>query len=258
MTNKKRSDSFNEIAEIYDSARPGYPSELIEDVIKLANLGDTATILDVGAGTGKETLPFAEKGYTIHCIEPGEKLVAVAELNLRSYPKVTFDTTTFEDWDLKVGAFDLVISAQAFHWINCNIGYPKAAHALKENGYMALFWNFSPAPDTSVFKALNEAFQKYVPSMVYNPPSIPSLIEKREKWIVDSKCFKNLIVKEYPWAINYKTNKYLNLLKTQTTYQTFSEDEKQSLSNIVIEILSANGGYVTKPYLSVLFFAQKI
>ena len=94
--------------------------------------------------------------------------------------------------------------------------------------------------------------------MVYNPPSIFSLVEKREKWIVDSKFFKNLIIKEYPWAINYKTEKYLNLLKTQTTYQAFTEEEKQSLSNIVVEILNANGGYLTKPYLSVLFLAQKI
>lgn len=258
MINKKRSDSFNEVAEIYDEARPGYPPELIEDVIKLANIKESATILDVGAGTGKGTLPFAEKGYTIHCVEPGEKLVAVASNNLRSYPKVTFDTTTFEDWDLKAGTYDLIISAQAFHWVNRDIGYIKAAQALKENGYIALFWNFSPAPDTPVFNALNEAFQKYVPSMVYNPPSIPSLVEKREKWIVNSKCFKNLIIKEYPWAINYKTQEYLNLLKTQTTYQAFTEEEKQSLSNIVAEILNANGGYVTKPYLSVLFLAQKI
>ncbi|NJN11521.1 MAG: methyltransferase domain-containing protein [Richelia sp. RM1_1_1] len=258
MINKKRSDSFNEVAEIYDIARPGYPSELIEDVIKFANLLPWATILDIGTGTGKGTLPFAEKGYTIHCVEPGEKLVAIARDNLRFYPKVTFDIKTFEDCDLRADTFDLVISAQAFHWINREIGYFKVAQVLKENGYIALFWNFSPTLDTPVFKALNQAFQKYLPSMVYNPPSISSLIEKRKKWIVDSKYFKDLIIKEYSWNIDYDTNQYLNLLKTQTTYQTFSEDEKQSLSNVVIEILNAYGGYVTKSYLSVLFLAQKI
>lgn len=256
--NIKRSKSFNEVAEIYDLVRPSYPTDLIEDVVEMANLSDSARILDIGTGTGKGTIAFAKKGYAIHCLEPGEKLIAIATQNMCSYPKVTFETVTFEDWSLQSNIFDLAISAQAFHWVNSEIGYPKVAQALKENGHIAFFWNFSTPPDTPIFQALNEAYQKYVPSMVSNPPSISSLTQKRENWILGSKCFKNLVIKQYPWSIEYSTEQYLNLLKTQTVYQTFTETEKQNLSNIVVQILNAYGGYITKPYLSVLFFAQKI
>jgi ubiquinone/menaquinone biosynthesis C-methylase UbiE len=256
--NKKRSEAFNEVALIYDIARPGYPPELIEDIIEMTHLPSSATILDIGTGTGKGTVPFAEKGYTIHCLEPGEKLIAIATQNLRSYSNVTFETVTFEDWNLRSNTFDLAISAQAFHWVDREIGYPKVALALKERGHIAFFWNFSPTPDTPVFQDLNKAFQKYVPSMVSNPPTIPSLIEKRENWISDSKCFKDLVIKQYPWSKDYSTEQYLNLLKTQTVYQKFTEAEKQNLSNVVVQILNSHGGYVTKPYLSVLFLAQRI
>ena len=256
--NNKRSNSFNEVAQIYDIARPSYPPQLISDIIKLANLTKDGAILEVGTGTGQATIPFAEKGYYIHCLEPGDKLIAIASQNLRLYPKVTFETVTFENWNLRYHAFDLVISAQAFHWVNCEIGYLKASQALKEKGHIAFFCNFSPKPDTTVFQALNEAFQKYIPSIVYNPPSIESLIQKRENWIITSKCFKELKIKQYSWSSDYDTERYLNLLKTQTAYQKFTEAQKQDLHNIVVQILYKYGGYVTKPYLSVLFFAQKI
>ncbi|MBN3906653.1 MAG: methyltransferase domain-containing protein [Nostoc sp. NMS1] len=259
VMNRKRSESFNEVAEIYDAARPSYPSQLIEDVIEMANLTDSASILDIGTGTGKGTVPFAEKGYAIYCLEPGERLIAIASQNMRLYPKVTFETVTLEDWNLRPSAFDLAISAQAFHWVNREKGYPKVAQALKEKGYIAFFWNFSILPDTSIFQALKETFQKYVPTISNAKPfSVESLIKKRENWILNSFCFKNLVVKKYPWSINYDAERYLGLLKTQTAYQKFTGTEKQDFSDAIIQILNAHGGYVTKPYLSVLFFAQKI
>ncbi len=256
-TVRKRSEAFNEVAEIYDAARPSYPGELIDDIIQMANLPDNATILDVGTGTGIGTIPFAKKGYAIHCIEPGDKLIAIAFQNLRSHSQVTFETTTFEDWQCTVSAFDLVISAQAFHWVDREISYPKAAKALKEQGHIALFWNFYTTPDTVMSQALSKIYQKYVPSTEEKSPTIPALIQKRENWITNSKCFINLVVKQYPWSIKYSAEQHLNLLKTQTGYQGFTETEKQNLSNDIVQVINTHGGYVTKKYLSVLFFAQK-
>ena len=253
----QRSQAFNEVAEIYDSARPGYPVKLIEDIIELTNLPTSAKILDIGTGTGKGTVPFAEKGYTIHCLDPGEKLIAIASQNLRSFPLVTFETATFEDWNCTSSAFNLVISAQAFHWVNREIGYPKAASVLKPGGHIALFWNFFTPSDTPVSRALNQAYQECVPSSDESQPSISSLIDKRQNWINDSKCFKNLIIQQYPWLVEYNAEQYLNLIKTQTIYQKFTELEKQNLTDAVVRILSEYGGYITKSYLTVLFFAQK-
>jgi protein-L-isoaspartate O-methyltransferase len=85
---KKRSEIFDEVAQLYDAVRPGYPEALIEDVIELVNLPDSARILEIGTGTGKATVLFASRGYTIHCLEPRINLTAVASKKLYSYPKV--------------------------------------------------------------------------------------------------------------------------------------------------------------------------
>ena len=43
---------------------------------------------------------------------------AYTRAKLKIYPRVTFETTTLEDWQLQEDSFDLVTSAQAFHWVN--------------------------------------------------------------------------------------------------------------------------------------------
>lgn len=254
---KERSQSFDKVARIYDKVRPNYPKQLIEDVINLANLKNSSYILDIGTGTGQGTIPFAEKGYSIHCLEPGQNLIAIAKQNMISYKKVTFDTVTFEEWELQKQCFDLVISAQAFHWVDRKIGFPKAAQALKENGYIALFWNFTISTNSPITESLKEVFQKYIPQNSDKKSSLDSLIKKREKWFNDSFCFKNLIKKEYPWSINHNSEEYINLLKTQTFYQKFNVEEKSNMPNVIEKVFNNHGGFITLNYLSALFFAQK-
>ena len=64
----RRRLAFGEVAELYDEVRPSYPAELVEDVIALAPLdGDAPRALEVGAGTGKATVLFAQRGLSDPC-----------------------------------------------------------------------------------------------------------------------------------------------------------------------------------------------
>jgi hypothetical protein len=44
---------FDEVPDLYDRARPGYPTELFTDLITIAGLADDASIIEVGCGTGQ-------------------------------------------------------------------------------------------------------------------------------------------------------------------------------------------------------------
>jgi SAM-dependent methyltransferase len=81
-------NTFDRDALLYDKARPGYPDALFRDIIAFSNIPETGSILEIGCGTAQATLPFARRGYSIHCIELGASLAAVAERNLAPYPKV--------------------------------------------------------------------------------------------------------------------------------------------------------------------------
>jgi 16S rRNA A1518/A1519 N6-dimethyltransferase RsmA/KsgA/DIM1 with predicted DNA glycosylase/AP lyase activity len=76
------------------------------------------SVLEIGCGTGQATLPLARRGYRVLCVELGENLAAVARRNLKPYPRVEVRTADFEGFPLPEGAFDLAVSATAFHWLN--------------------------------------------------------------------------------------------------------------------------------------------
>jgi SAM-dependent methyltransferase len=110
--------TFDEAALLYEEVRPGYPEELFDDVVSLRGIPAGGRILEIGCGTGRATVPFARPGYRIVCLELGGNLDAVARRNLEAYPQAEVYIGPFEQWHLQDAAFDLAVSATAFHWLN--------------------------------------------------------------------------------------------------------------------------------------------
>ena len=252
--------SFNQVASLYDEARPSYPEALIEDILSLSGLSPEGRILEIGCGTGKATLPFARRGYAMLCLELGDNLAAVARENCRLYPKVEIQTTAFEAWELQERAFNLVISGQAFHWIPPEIGYPKVHRALKVTGAMALFWNQYPEPKTAFFQALAEVYQDKAPQLVNDRAklSCEDLTRQREAEIEATGLFSPVLVRQYPWEQYYTADQYLKLLNTYSNHLSLAEDTRQSLFETIRDLIEQFGGVVTKSYIASLYFAQVI
>ncbi|MCJ7622491.1 MAG: class I SAM-dependent methyltransferase [Anaerolineaceae bacterium] len=255
-----RSDrtTFNEVAEIYDEARPGYPEQLFKDIISLSGIPDDGKILEVGCGTGKATLPFARRGYKMLCLELGKNLADVAVRNCRSYPQVSIENTTFEDWTLQPGSFDLFISAQAFHWIVPEIGYPKARASLKDSGAIALFWSHYPRPQTSFFKALDNIYKERAPQLAIagTQTNLEELVMIITDHIDSSGSFEKTLVKRYPWSEEYTAEQYIKLLNTYSDHIRLPDDIRNSLFDAIYDLIERYGGAVERPYLSVLYFAK--
>ena len=176
--------TFDAIVHDYDELRPHYPQALIEDAIALSGLPPGGHILEIGCGPGTATLPFARRGYEMLCLELGPNLAAHAAAKCSAYPRVRVQTTSFEDWPLQPRAFDLVLSASAFHWIPAEIGYAKSAAALREGGSLALAWNRHEAADTPFFRAVRAYWQEMEPRVYQHarrPP--PEEMERLFSWI---------------------------------------------------------------------------
>lgn len=135
---KAESQRFDAVPELYDRYWPGYPKEVIEQIIADSILPERGKILEIGCGTGIATRLFAQRGYHILGIEQGANLVALARETLGFYPDVSIIVNTFENW-LPIGnEYDLDFSAQPFHWIGKKVGYAKAAYLLRDHGCLAL------------------------------------------------------------------------------------------------------------------------
>jgi SAM-dependent methyltransferase len=255
--NKDR-QSFDGVADLYDTYRPEYPVELIECIVSETGLRPADRILEIGSGTGKATLVFARRGYSILCIEPGKNLVFVAAKRLKHYANVAFEVTTFEAWSERLNEFNLVISAQAFHWISKEIGYAKAARVLQPNGWLALFWNMVPDPSGAIFQELEKVYREYAPEMTSSDTPCEEVIQQRGQEILESGQFEEAVVRRFPWSARYDTRQYLGLLNTYSDHLRLPEGSRQNLFHGIAQVIDQHGGTIDKPYLAVLYLARKV
>jgi protein-L-isoaspartate O-methyltransferase len=255
---KADSLSFNNVASDYDTYRPSYPNSLIEDTINLTDLSTESSIMEIGCGTGKATILFARHGFMMHCIDPGSNLVDTARRNLKSYKHVSFEVTDFEGWQNKEEPFDIVYSAQAWHWVNLDIGYTKACQALKSPGYLVLFWNLYPDPQSAIFQELSKVYQEYAPELVIHRKPYQQMIRRVFGDINGSGCFCKPTIHYYHWSEMYTTRDYLGLLNTYSDHLRLPLNERIRLFNHIGYVIEKHGGEIKKPYLSVLFVSQKL
>jgi SAM-dependent methyltransferase len=257
--------TFDQNASLYEEVRPGYPNTLFDDIIKLSKISEDSKILEIGCGTAQATLPFAQRGYAIHCIELGANLAAIAKRKLRAYPKAQVSVGSFEEYQLNEKSFDLVVSATAFHWIDPKVGYQKAADVLKPNGTFALFWN-KPVQTiqdgADCFHAIQNVYERVVPDMAKRftalprPDAVPTPIKEE---INRSMLFGEVTVLKYRWATEYTSQAYVKLLNTYSDHIALEEDIRAELFNDIETLVETDfDGRIVKEYLSIMYLAHRI
>lgn len=105
---RNRSNVFGEEADQYEAARPGYPGELVTDVLADAGPGPA---LEVGAGTGKATVAFAAHDVELTCLEPDARMAGVLSRRVADFPQVSVVGDRFETWPPDRG-YGLLYSAR--------------------------------------------------------------------------------------------------------------------------------------------------
>jgi hypothetical protein len=93
--------TFDQAAELYDRARPGYPPALFEDLAELAGVGPGCRVLEIGPGTGQATVPLAERGCHIVAVELGVELATIATHHVAGGDEAFFVEVQacYERWD---------------------------------------------------------------------------------------------------------------------------------------------------------------
>jgi SAM-dependent methyltransferase len=107
---------FTGKARVYAQARPGYPREAVEYITSLAP--QSAVFADIGAGTGKLTVPLAEYGYEIFAAEPNADMRRQLAAAAARFPNVKITEGTAEATAIPGGSVDVIVCAQALHWFD--------------------------------------------------------------------------------------------------------------------------------------------
>lgn len=253
--------TFGEDAALYDRCRPGYPTALFDDLRQLAGIGPGSTVLEIGCGTGQATVPLARLGCALTAVELSGSLAARARRNLAHLPNADVVVAAFEDWPLPAGAFDVVLSATAFHWIDPSVRVSKAAHALRADGSLAVISTHHIAGGTAPFFVdVQRCYEQFDPA---TPPglrlSAAADIPAESSEFDQSGRFGPVDFRRYEWEASYSTAEYLDLLCTYSGHRALPGQAREGLLGCIRQLIDdRHGGRITKRYLTQLALTHRM
>ncbi len=249
---------FDEVADVYDRVRPGYPEALVDDVVALSAILAGGRILEIGCGTGLATEAFARRGFRIQALEPGGSMRERAAARLASFAQVALLPVTFEDWSLEAETFDLVIAAQSFHWVAPEVRFAKSAAALGKRGALAVFGNRPVDERTPLRAALDREYERHAPALL-GPGGGQWYAERQEIFgnFAASRCFGPVAFRSYPWSRTYTPDEYLDLMRTHSPHRLLPEVQRETLLAAVRAAIECHGGRYDVRYEAHLYLAPR-
>jgi SAM-dependent methyltransferase len=129
---------FSRTAELYERARPSYPSEAVDALIAELGLQPGAAVVDLGAGTGKWARLLVERDLHVIAVEPIDEMRGVLE---SAVPEAEAVSGSAEEVPVADESADAVTAAQAFHWFHLDRALPEIHRVLRPGGGLGIVWN---------------------------------------------------------------------------------------------------------------------
>jgi SAM-dependent methyltransferase len=143
-------DHFSDRAASYRAFRPTYPPELFAWLAGLAP--GRALAWDCATGNGQAAVPLAAHFARVFATDASAEQVAHAE----RHPSVQYQVAPAEACPLPDASADLVLIAQALHWVDAARFFAEARRVLKPGGAVAATCYLAPTVCAEVDPVLRE------------------------------------------------------------------------------------------------------
>lgn len=272
--------TFDEVAAEYDRSRPTYPDGLVDRACEIAGVSSGDRVLEVGCGSGQLTRSLIARGLEVTAVEPGKRLISLAEQRIGVPGRIEFVNARFEDAQLPDQHFSAVFSASAFHWIDPDISWRKAARVLVRTGTFALLSYFGLEEQRSIRdqELLFSALERIAPEIAACWPAyrdreaiIAGVKQRRENvsqvwaWIGSydvaraeaGRLFADVQLASLPLVLEHTADELTAQLGTMSMYARLSLGQRTALHLENVAIYEQLGRPIRSSVLAALVTAQR-
>lgn len=253
---------FDVAARDYLVGRPGYPQRVFELLEQRYGLQAGSSVLEVGPGAGQATLPLLAAGARVTAVEPGADLAATLRARTEGH-ELHVIVSRFENVDLPLASFDLVVSATAFHWVDPQIGVAKCASMLRPGGWLALWWTIWGDPDRE-----DMLHERLVPLLAAKAPHLleegragghyAAARKERAAEFERAGAFGPVDHHVIDWTGQHDAAQARALFASFSPWLALSSDlRKELLDELENLVLHEFGNHIDRPYQTVLYAARR-
>jgi SAM-dependent methyltransferase len=249
-------DTFDHVAELYDALRPGYPAALFTDLSTTAGLAPADRVLEIGCGSGQATQGLADLAGPVLALDPGAELIRLARRRLADQPQVSFAVSSFEAFVSEPHAFKLACAAQAWHWIDPGLAFPRAAQALAPGGWLAIFGHIPMPPASPLLEDFQAVYDRVVPGVWGPTPESWYLPTGPVAGLIEaSGLFGPVVHHGYAFTRTHTAQSFGDLFGTISHYNTLAPDRRAALLAGLQDVIVAHGGRYAMAYETHLYMA---
>jgi ubiquinone/menaquinone biosynthesis C-methylase UbiE len=233
--------SFDQVAGLYERARPTYPDEAVNWLAARLRIGASSTVLDLGAGTGKLTRTLVSRAGRVIAVEPGPEMLAQLR---RVVPQAEAMLGAAEAIPLPDDAVDAVVCGQSFHWFRTDEALPEIERVLRPEGGLGLIWNRRD-PDDPVQAEITKLLEPFVPPG--RPPVEASVA------VFVERTFGEVARHSVRFEQKLDADAVVSRIASTSFVAAAPEGQRRDLEHALRALVSARGGRVLFRYVTQAF-----
>jgi SAM-dependent methyltransferase len=256
--------AFDRDPESYDRGRPTYPDDLFDELFAYINEelpSRDLSVLEIGPGTGQATTAFLARNAAVTAVELGSRMSAVLRDKFDASHDLRVFMGAFEDVELPAKAFDLVVAATAWKWLDSTVRLGKAAGLLRPHGVLATISTIqiqSPV-DRGFFERTFPIYQRYRPDELWtDAPTETNATPPEYEEFRSSALLGDVRMQRYRWDQTYSAETYEALLRSYSDMQVMDDARREGLIRELRDAIDEEfDGQVTRPLVIALTMGRR-
>lgn len=225
------SQNFGKNVGAYQQYRREYPAKAISLIAQSLKKDDSATVLDLGCGSGKSTESLVRLGNMARIIgcDPDSRMLRAARQSAKDKQlPIIYKQGKAEKIPAKDSSVDLVTTFNAFHWFQSNEALREVVRILKTKGRFAVVWTGYQTKAFERKESVGRAIlKKYFPQATSAPRRSRDISTVKD--ILLRNGLKKIHAYKIPNPQYFTREERVGILKTLAGYSQLNKSEQEMM-----------------------------